>query len=149
MSERAFRASVDEACRIVPDDWPAWQAQLASLRGQRVIARLERERDARTLRANAYWWGVVVRFFQEVWSLGRTQAGLPPYNPDETHDVLVQVLVGYEDGPLPGSRVRKRTSLMDKTAFARLVDDARALALQQYGSVIPLPGERGDEEGAA
>lgn len=148
MSERRFAATVSASCALLPEDHAAWLAHLAHLRGQHVVVTVATPQSVRSRRANAYWWGVVVRFFQEVWSVGRAAAGLPPYDRDETHEVLVQVLVGYEDGPLPGTRVRKRTSLMDKAQFAQLVDGARALALEQYGAVIPLPGEPW-EEGAA
>lgn len=145
MSEKRFPATVSAACAIVPDDRAVWLAHLTRLRGERVVVTVATPKAVRSLRANGYWWRIVVPFFQEVWSAGRVAAGLPPYDSDETHEVLVQVLVGYEDGPMPGTRVRKRTSLMDKAQFAQLVDGARALALEQYGAVIPLPGEPWEE----
>lgn len=145
MSEKRFPATVSSACAIVPDDRAVWLAHLTRLRGERVVVTVATPKAVRSLRANRYWRGVIVPFFRDVWSVGRTSAGLPPYDSDETHDVLVQVLVGYEDGPMPGTRVRKRTSLMDTAQFAELVDGARAMALEQYGAVIPLPGEPWEE----
>lgn len=145
MAEKRFHAVVSPACQLVPDDRPLWLAALSRLRGERVVVTVARPKTLRSLRANRYWWGVIVPFFQEVWSAARIEQGLPPYDKDDVHDVLVQILEGYEDGPLPGTRVRKRTSRMDKPDFAHLVDGARQLALQQYGAVIPLPGERWEE----
>jgi hypothetical protein len=89
---------------------------------------------------------MVVPTFQELWSIGREQIGLPGYDRDETHDVLVQILVGFEDGPIPGTRVRRRTSEMDSARFAKMIDDARELAREKYGMHIPEPGESTEEE---
>ena len=140
---RAVLASgaISAAGEWVPDERHRWAAWLSHLRGKRVSLTLATERHVRSAQQNRYWWACVVPIFQEVWSIARTQAGLPPYDRDETHDVLAQVLIGYEDGPLPGTRVRKRTRDMAKPDFAKLVDAARELALHQYGIVIPAPGE--------
>ncbi len=145
MSELRFSATISDQCRIVPDALTVWLASLSELRGQAVVVTITKPKKARSLQANRYYWGCVVPIFQEVWSLPRTRAGLPPYDRDETHDVLVQVLAGYEDGPMPGTRVRKRTSEMESGEFAKYVDAARQLALQQYGMHIPAPGEGYEE----
>ena len=144
MAELRFAATVSAECKLVPEAPATWAASLSELRGQPVVVTITKPKKQRSLQANRYYFGCVVPVFQEIWSLGRTRAnpGAPPYDRDETHEVLVQVLVGYEDGPLPGSRVRKRTSEMDTAAFARFVDAARELALLQYGCVIPAPGEQ-------
>ncbi len=136
-----FECTVSPECKLVPRAPATWLASLSELRGQPVIVSIAKPRQQRSLQANRYYFGCVVPIFQEVWSLARTKAGLPPYSREETHEVLVQVLVGCEDGPLPGTRVRKRTSEMDTAAFAKFVDAARELAMQQYGCVIPAPGE--------
>ncbi len=144
MAELRFAAKVSAECKLVPDAPATWAASLSELRGQPVIVTIAKPKKARTLRANAFWWAVVVPVFQEVWSIGRVRAGLPPYDRDETHDVLVQVLAGFDDGPMPGTRVRKRTSEMDSAEFAKFVESARELALTQYGMHLPQPGEHWD-----
>lgn len=146
VSAKRFHATVSDTGKLQPEDAAAWAGALAALRGQRVVVTVERPQSVRSKRANAYWWAVIVPFFQEVWSAGRVAASLPPYDKEQAHEVLVQVLAGYEDGPLPGTRVRKLTRDMFTREFAQLVDGARALAREQYGSVIPLPGERWEEE---
>ncbi len=146
MSELQFHATVSPDCKLVQEDRVSWMAALSTLRGERLIVTLEKPKKTRSARANRYWWSCVVPIFQEVWSIGRVQAGLPPYDRDQTHDVLVQVLGGYEDGPMPGTRVRKPTSQMSSAEFAKLVDDARELALHQYGMAIPAPGEKWSDE---
>jgi hypothetical protein len=146
MKSRKFYADVSQDCQIVPESLPTWLATLSDLRGQKIIVSLDTPKKVRTMRANRYWWGMVVPTFQELWSIGREQIGLPGYDRDETHDVLVQILVGFEDGPIPGTRVRKRTSEMDSARFAKMIDDARELAREKYGMHIPEPGESTEEE---
>lgn len=142
MTEVRLSASVSDECKLVPMAASVWLASLSALRGKRVVVTIATERVARSLRANRYWWGLVVVTFQEIWSIPRVRAGLEPYTKDETHGVLVEVLAGCDDGPLPGSRVRKRTSEMTPPEFAKLIEDARELGREQYGIVLPEPGER-------
>lgn len=94
----------------------------------------------RSSRANRYYWGVVVKAFQDIWSRGRIAAGLPPYTKDQTHSVLVTVLLGEEDGPM-GKRVPVPTSIMDSREFWELTARARHFALQEYQAYIPEPNE--------
>jgi hypothetical protein len=146
MSERRFYATVSDESKLIPEDRIAWAASLSDLRGERVVITLAKPKKHRSLQSNRYWFGIVVPIFQEIWSLGREKLGLPPYDKDETHDVLVQVLAGFDDGPLPGSRVRKRTSEMDTAVFSKLIADARELALHNYGVFVPEPGQSWNED---
>jgi hypothetical protein len=111
------------------------------LAGKRVVVTIETERQGRSTQANRYYWSCVVPTFQEVWSIARAKLGLEPLTKDETHDVLMQVRFGCDDGPLPGSRVRKKSSRMDSKQFAEYVEWCRGLAREQYGMWIPAPGE--------
>lgn len=90
MSEKRFPAIVSAACAIVPDDRAVWLAHLTRLRGERVVVTVATPKAVRSLRANGYWWRIVVPFFQEVWSAGRVGAGLPPYTREETHEVVAR-----------------------------------------------------------
>lgn len=141
MNAPTFSGTVSANCVFVPDVPARWSAWLSHLRGKRVTVTLEKERSTRSTQQNRYWWSCIVPMFQEIWSLARTEAGLPPYSREQVHEVLVEALAGCEDGPLPGTRVRKRTSQMDSADFTKLVDAARALAWDNYGVSIPSPGE--------
>ena len=114
----------------------ALQARIRDLLAERDGTR-KHDRVGRSLSANAYWWATVVPFFQDVWSACRT----PPYTKQQVHDVLVQVLIGCEDGPYPGSRVQKETHTMTAIEFAHLIDAAKQLAWDEYQARIPEPGE--------
>jgi hypothetical protein len=146
MSEARLYATVSDAGKLVPTAPTVWAASVSALAGKRVVVIIETERVARSTQANRYYWACVVPIFQEVWSRARSVAGLEPLTKDETHEVLVQVLLGCTDGPVPGTRLRVRTSELAAVAFARFIDDARALAMDQYRVVIPGPGERYEAE---
>ena len=140
MSEGTFSGVVADG-RFLPDldHWTIW---LREHEGRRVVITADTERMRTSGRARRYYFGVVVREFRDLWSQARVALRLPPYTKDEVHSVLVQVLVGSEPGPLPGSVLAVRTRDMDSKRFAQLVDDARHLALHDYGVLIPEPGEQ-------
>lgn len=143
VGEIRLTATVNERGRLVPDASSMWAASIREFAGKRVVVTIETEKTRRSSSQNAYWWAVVVPFFQEIWSRARRGPhNLPPYTKDQVHEVLVEALAGFEDGPLPGTRVRVSTSGMDSATFARLVDRARELAMHDYQSSLPAPGEQ-------
>jgi len=105
---------------------------LGQLNGKHVTVTLETDRQRRSNQANARWWACVVPLAQEIWSRGRPE----PYTKEQTHDVLVEVLLGCEDGPL-GSRIRRRTSTLTTEQFADLMRRAEELLLHEYGVAVP------------
>lgn len=144
MADFKQRGTVNEAGKFVPEAPAVWQASIREFAGKRVVVTIETEKSRRSTQANRYYWSCVVPVFQEVWSIARSKAGVEPLTKDETHEVLVQVLLGCEDGPLPGSRIRKRTSELDSKQFAAYVERCRALAQEQYGMWVPEAGEEVD-----
>lgn len=139
-------ATVDSSGRLVPDSPGAWAAQLHELKGKRVTVTVETEKKAKTLRQLGYWRGVVVPFFVELWSRQRRYPhGLPPYDPEQIHDLLVKHCIGYEeeDGPL-GEPVRKKTRNSDTAEMTTLIDKARQLAWDEYQVNLPAPNEPWD-----
>ncbi len=146
MTEMRFSAKVTEDCKLSLEAPAVWAAALSDLRGQPVIVTLEKPKKRRSNSQNAYWYGVVVPFFLELWSRARRYPhGLRPYTKDQVHEVLVEALAGCEDGPLPGTRIRLRTRDMDTATFAKLVDRARELAMHDYGAPLPAPGEKWED----
>ena len=80
-----------------PDLGPRWRGILARFEGRRVTVTLEQERKRRSLRANAYLWGVVYRTAAE-WS---------GHDEDELHELMkarflprVAVLHGTSGPPI-------------------------------------------------
>jgi hypothetical protein len=130
-----------EAGRLVLADPATWRLMLAEAKPGRYVVTVEPERHVRSTQANRYWWGVVVDCFRGIWSKGRTALDLPPYTKEEAHSVLVQVILGSEPGPLPGSVLAVPTRNTNSKVFAALVDKGRELAYQEYRVHIPPPGE--------
>lgn len=133
MSELRFQATVEPGGRLKPEAPAVWAASLAKLAGKRVTVTIKPESHRRSNQANKRYWSCIVPVFQQVWSEGRAI----PYTREEVHEVLVQVLVGCEDGPLPGSRVRVRTSEMSTEDFAAFTRAAEQLAWDEYQCRVP------------
>jgi hypothetical protein len=127
--------------KLVFTDVAKFKAELTRLAGKRVYVSLETERALRSIIQNKYWFGVVVETFRAMWSKRRTEAGLPPYTKEQIHDVLVQVLLGTEEGPVLGSRVSVPTRNLSPADFSTLIDKARQMARDDYAMEIPEPGE--------
>ena len=136
-----YEALVEKDGKLSFTDPARFKAGLSRLTGKRVYVSLETERVLRSTVQNRYWFGVIVETFKELWSKGRIAAGLPSYTKEQTHDVLVQVLLGTEEGPILGSRVSVPTRKLSTAEFSTLIEKARHMALQDYGMNIPEPGE--------
>lgn len=135
------RAVVDHRGVLIPETPTAMKAWLAKRKQQVVWMDLLDVKDVRSRQANNYWWGVVVKFFQERWSVGRKEAGLPPYTKNQAHDVLVQVIMGTEEGPVKGTKIQVDTHDMSKETFGKLTEGAKEMAWQDFQAVLPDPEE--------
>jgi hypothetical protein len=133
-------ATITEDHRLRLDDNIRWKAQLAGVKPGRVVVTVQSDKAVHSERQRGYHWGVVVPFFQELWSVPRAAAGLEPYSKDETHYALVLILRGSVDGPL-GSKLPVPTRTMTTEEYSALDKDSRELAWTQYQSRLPEPGE--------
>ena len=122
------------------DDPIRWKAQLAGLKPGRVVVTVQSAKAAHSARQSGYHWGVVVPFFQELWSVPRAAAGLDPYTRDETHYALVLILRGSVNGPMV-TKLPVPTRTMTTEEYSNLDKDARELAWTQYQSRLPEPNE--------
>jgi hypothetical protein len=141
-----FLATV-EGGRLQIADPIAYREALAKMRPGQVVVTVETVSQRRTSQANASWWKFVVPAFQEIWSRGRVALNLPPYTKEETHSVIVQVTIGSEPGPLPGSVLHKPTRVLSTHKFWEMDELARAMYFDLYRGRIPKPNEPpiGDE----
>ena len=135
-----YEALVKEG-KLVFAEVAQFRAELFRLEGKRVYISMSTERQLRSIIQNKYWFGVIVETFRAMWSKTRVEQGLPPYTKEQIHDVLVQVLLGTEEGPVLGSRVSVPTRNLTPTDFSNLIDKARAMARDDYGLQIPEAGE--------
>jgi hypothetical protein len=126
--------------RLSPAERARYDAYAATLSGD-VVLTLETAEEKRSAEANAYWFGAIVEFFRKVWSEQyRKPFDRPDYTKEEAHDVLVQYLLGFEDGP-HGTRLRRRTRDLKQSDFSRLIDGGKEMAWQDYQVRIPDPDE--------
>jgi hypothetical protein len=98
-----------------------------------VVLTVEPERFNRSLRANAYLWGVVYATLAE-WS---------GHDADEIHEAMKRRFLGTREFTLPsGTRcsTTPSTACLDTEQFARYVDRVKQFAAEQ-GCYVPDPGE--------
>jgi hypothetical protein len=102
---------------------------LSGLEGKRFELTLEKERHARTLSQNAYYWGVVVEIL-------RNHFG---YEPEEMHEALkFKFLKKFEDSDLVtvGS-----TAKLSTVEFCEYIDRIMEWAASEHQICIPTAGE--------
>lgn len=110
------------------DDFHGYSNHLASLEGRAVYVAVSRLQTPRSMKANRYYWGVVVK----------TLADFCGYDPDDMHEALAMKFLRIDDCPITGVPRRKHTPDTDTAEFARYVDDCIRLAAE-LGVVIPDP----------
>ena len=122
-----------DADGVVHLDIPAAQhraACRARFAGQRVDVEIRRRKSKRSLRQNAYWWGVVIPMLAE-------HCG---YSGEEMHDALKAKFLGREDLERGLMRIGS-TAALSAADFAALVDRVVLWAAEDLGVIIPLPNE--------
>ena len=93
---------------------------------------IKRRRPARSLPANRYWWGCVLRVAAE--ALGYA-------DPDELHDAIVTKFRPLPPDPVTGLTRRRRTSEMDTQEFSDLTSDVIQWLEADLHIRVPRPGE--------
>jgi len=102
---------------------------LSGLEGKRFELTLQKERHARTLSQNAYYWGVVIEIL-------RNHFG---YESDEMHEALkFKFLKKFEDSDLVtvGS-----TAKLSTVEFCEYIDRIMEWAASEHRIIIPTAGE--------
>jgi hypothetical protein len=122
---------VDAVGRLHLADPALFKRTVAQLANSRVEVTVRRRKARRTLRQNAYYWGVVVAILAE--HLG--------YQQDEMHDALKYKFLRTEADAIEGlPRVRSSADL-NTAEFNAYVENVVTWAGAEFGVVIPDPGE--------
>ncbi len=123
-----FRGIVKKG-HLILDDPSKYLVYLSGLEGQRIELILSRERHARTLSQNKYYWGVVIEIL----------GGHFGYEPDEMHEALkFKFLKKHEDTDL--ITVGSTTKLSTKE-FGEYLDKIMRWAATEHQCYIPEAGE--------
>jgi len=137
MSERprlrdVFTGTVERGA-FRPDMRPRWAGILGRFEGRRVTVSIEPERKHRSLRANAYLWGVVYRTASE-WC---------GHDEEELHELMKTRFLPPRVVALPtGEELTGPGSTADLTtdAFAEYVAQVKRF-FAEHGVYIPEAGE--------
>lgn len=123
------------AADIMPDlsikfhQQDVWDSKLASLKGKRVkitMREFKASDNIRSIRANAYYWGVVIEILRDYFG----------YEKEEMHDALGLLFRRNYDGPI---ETVDGTSGMKSEAFWNYIERVRIWAATNWQLNIPDP----------
>lgn len=116
--------------KLILDNQEGFNGHLISLSGKPVVVSVKRNSPIknRTVKENAYYWGVVVKLIGE--HLG--------YLPNEVHDALKWKFLRREGLKL--DRLLS-TAVLDTIDFEEYLSNIRQWAGQDLEMIIPLPNE--------
>lgn len=112
----------------------AWAIAMREYADRRVVVTIEPERQLRSLKANARYWGVLVPLAGDFLSKTRDV----PLSKMQIHFVLVSAFAGCEETPLGLAPVETHT--MPSDVFSTMCERIQAW-LAQNGYHVPAPGE--------
>lgn len=129
--ETVHRGDVDVAGRLQLQDRELFTRAVRQLAGARVEVTIRRAKTKRSLRQNAYYWGVVVVMLAE--HLG--------YQTDEMHEALKFKFLRIAQDEIDGlPRVRSSASL-STAEFNAYVENVVTWAGAEFGLNIPDPNQ--------
>jgi hypothetical protein len=117
--------------KLVLDNPSKYLVLLSSLEGKRIELVLRKKKSQRSLRVNAYYWGVIVEILSN--HLG--------YDKDETHFNLKAKFAGIKDEEQPGFLRIQSTASMDAARFTRYCEDIKRWAAEFLGVYVPDANE--------
>lgn len=122
-----FRGVIKQG-RIKLDTPDKYLVYLSGLEGKRIELILQKERNARTLSQNAYYWGVIIEILGNHFG----------YEPDEMHEALkFKFLKKHEDILVTVGSTAKLSTI----EFGEYLDRVMEWAAKDYGIYIPQAGE--------
>ena len=135
MASERFVGTVERG-KVRLDHVPRWRAAIQRLEGRRIEVTLQQFRQTRSLKANAYLWGVIYPTIAE-WS---------GHDENELHDAMKAMFLPAREVSLPTGEVvmaLASTRTLDTLAFSDFVTRVKVWARGQ-GVEIPEPDDVGD-----
>lgn len=137
-----FTGRVDEQGMLRASDRDAWLAHVATFAGKPVEFWIKERQETRSVRANAYLWGVVYKAISD--DTGQ--------EPEAIHEAMKQrfltqtdvVLINAKTGEMEEHRVVGSSSKLKVHDFYQFVENVRLFAAEWLGLRIPEPNEYED-----
>ncbi len=123
--------------RIKFDNRPVLDRLLATLEGKRIVVSVKEDRKRRSLRQNAFWWGVVIPEIAD-------EIGYDRHEHEALHYELVKVWAGSHRNEKTGLDLpNKRSSELSTEEFSDLLEWAVRFAAEKLGMFILMPSDVG------
>jgi hypothetical protein len=130
-----FPAAVDANGKIAIENPPRWRIALQKLAGKRIEVVIRQPKSKRSLDQNKWWWGIAIPLLAD-------ELGYDKHEHDGLHYALVSKCFGVTQDTRTGVEVpNKRSSQLTVAEFAELMEWVTRFAAQEWGVVLPLPGE--------
>lgn len=127
-----FTGVVDAKGALHLDATAVFKAYLSKLANAPIELIVRRKRQKRTLKANSYWWGVVIPEIAD--SLGHLE-----HEHEAVHDAVVRHIAGLKPDCDPRLQIRVSTADMDMDDFGVLIEATVIWAATELGIVVPDP----------
>lgn len=122
--------------KLVLDDSYAFKTAMCRLKdGARLTLTVEREKDRRSVEANRYYWGVVIKLIAQ-------ETGQPAQDiHDDLRDRFLRKTITYTDsaGLIREREFSRGSSGLTIAEFYDFVEQARLFAAEFFGLRIPDP----------
>lgn len=137
-----FAGIADNPPRIFDNQrWTEW---FAKRKGQRFECEVRDEGAIHSERQRRYWFGCVVKTFNEVWTRDRKRE--LPYSKNVVHAVLMETFgpeEAWEERP-DGERERPHLPNLSKLQVSRIIDEAKDYLWHEHQVNLPSPEEWGE-----
>jgi len=130
MATPIFYGTTDDRGILIPDDPKRFTAYLLGLSGKALEFIVRKTRKARSLRQNAYYWGVVIS----------TLSDHTGHDPEEIHEALKIKFLSHDDEKT-GLLIVGSTAALSTIQFNEYCDRIQRWAAQFLGCYIPSPNE--------
>jgi len=121
-------ASVNRG-RVSFENRKGFDGYISQFEGLRVELTIDRIRNNRSNKQNAYYWGVVIKYLSE--NLG--------YTPEEAHEAMKLLFLKKHTDGKPDTLTS--TTELDTKAFMDYVEQIQVFASTELGIVIPDPNQ--------
>ena len=138
-------AYVSEGGQVIPDSPKVLKAALKAWAGERITVRIEQEQQSRSLRANAYYHGVVLKCIADQANPNGCKYPLAVWKEHFRAEYLGHKTVTTKN-PLTGKKVRRRvrvsTEDLGVKGYSQLIDRVSAFAATELGVRFPATYEQ-------